>query len=263
MPASTTAKNPHGFEITFKEGNHSYSTTLPSGRMLNYDSVTTIVSKYFPKFDSEKIVPYSAKKLGITVEEVLEKWRKTGEEASRFGTRVHECCEDVLLGRSLRNSPENEKEKAIFPYVIATAKKVGEAVDVLGIEKLVFNEKLQIAGSIDLFARSKKDGSYLILDWKTNKEITTTNKYGEIGLPPIEHLEDTSFNHYALQLSLYHYLLEKTGYVEKDALFKHALIHFTWEKPNIIMMPYMKDEIENIIIDHLASKVLKLQSGGK
>ena len=260
MPSSTTARNPHGIDIEFNEENHLYKSVLPSGRTLIYDSVTTIVSKFFPKFDAERIAPFSAKKEGVTVKEILEKWKKAGDDACRLGTRVHECCEDTLLNRELRNTPENDREKTVFDYAVAMANKVKERIDILGIEKIVFNEKLQIAGSIDLFARSKKDGSYLILDWKTNKEITTSNKYGEVGLDPISHLEDTAYNHYALQLSLYHFLLEHTGYVDPGVEFKHAIIHLTWEKPKIIMLPYMKDEINNIIIDHLASKVLSLQT---
>ena len=41
-------------------------------------------------------------------------------------------------------------------------------VDILGIEKIVFDHRLKLAGTIDLFAKSRKDGSYLIIDHKTN-----------------------------------------------------------------------------------------------
>jgi len=48
------------------------------------------------------------------------------------------------------------------------AKKFRQSIDILGVEMIVFSPRLRIAGTIDLFAKSRKDGSYLIIDHKTN-----------------------------------------------------------------------------------------------
>lgn len=51
------------------------------------------------------------------------------------------------------------------------AKSFYDRLDILGVEKIVFSPSLRLAGTIDLFARSRKDGTYLIIDHKTNASI--------------------------------------------------------------------------------------------
>lgn len=71
-------------------------------------------------------------------------------------------------------------------------------LDILDVEKIVFSPFLPtpIAGTIDLLARSRKDGSICVLDWKTNKSIDQENKWGKYGLDPIKHVPDTPLGHY-------------------------------------------------------------------
>ena len=75
-----------------------------------------------------------------------------------------------------------------------------QKLDILDVEKIVFSPWLPhpIAGTIDLLARSRKDGSILILDWKTNKSIDMENKWGKFGLDPIKHIPDLNYWHYSL-----------------------------------------------------------------
>lgn len=109
------------------------------------------------------------------------------------------------------------------------AEKFRQGLDVLGVEKIVFNPFLPcpIAGTIDLLARSRKDGSMLILDWKTNKSIDQENRWNKFGLEPIGHVPDLNYWHYACQLSLYQYLLVLGKYVPAGTRFKRAIIHLT------------------------------------
>ena len=109
------------------------------------------------------------------------------------------------------------------------AEKFRQGLDVLGVEKIVFNPFLPcpIAGTIDLLARSRKDGSILILDWKTNKSIDQENRWDKYGLDPIKHVPDLNYWHYACQLSLYQYLLTLGKYVPAGSKFKRAIIHLT------------------------------------
>ena len=87
------------------------------------------------------------------------------------------------------------------------AKKIKEALDIVGIEMIVFDTDLAIAGTIDLLAKSKKNGAYIIIDHKTNKDLGLNNPYDKFGLDPISHIPDTAFGHYTIQLNLYQYLL--------------------------------------------------------
>lgn len=250
MPSCSKAKNPRGVEITFTEEDHKYKSFI-NGLQINYVSGTTFLGKFFPQFDPTGIITARcAKKEGITVEEIKERWAAKGRESTRLGTRLHELCEDIILGRNVRNTPENIVESNRFKNGQKLATQLKHSIDVLGVEKIVFSHRLPtpIAGTIDLFGRSKKDGSYLILDWKTNKEIEKDNKYKKFCLAPIQHIPDTSLHHYALQLSLYQYLLKFEGYVEKDAKFKMALLHVTENAAETIIVPDYTNEIKDLII---------------
>lgn len=241
MPKTSTAINPHGIPIVFTEEDHSYVTQI------NYTSVTTLVGMFFPKFDAEKIAPLSAHKHGKTTEEILAEWKKAGDDACVLGTKIHETCEDILLGNPLRNSPSNEHEERLFNVAKTAASKILDDFEILGVEKLIFNELLGIAGTIDLLAKSKKSGKVYIFDWKTNKRILKESDFGKKGLGPLTHLDDCNYNHYALQLSIYQYILLKTGYVSTDTSFGRALLHLTEYEPRSIMIPYFETETEKVI----------------
>ena len=80
------------------------------------------------------------------------------------------------------------------------AEKFRVGLDILDVEKIVFSPFLPkpIAGTIDLLARSRKDGSVLVLDWKTSKTIDRDNCWNKFGLDPIRHIPDLNFYHYSL-----------------------------------------------------------------
>lgn len=250
MPSTTEAINPHNIKIKFFEDTHLYKSNI-NGQEINYISVSTLASKYFPKFESEKIAGFTAKKRGISIQEVLDEWSKSGKDACIYGTRVHETCEDTILNRPLRNSPCNDKEKKVFSFAINIANKLKNELDIIGVEYLVFNEKLRIAGTIDLLAKSKTDNIYYIIDWKTNKSIDVENKYGNKGLYPVQNLDDTNYIHYALQLGLYEYILKSTGYIDKNAIVKKILIHLNEVKPQKYELPNLEPYVKNIILENI------------
>lgn len=256
MPGSSKAKHPQGWDIEFFEDSHKYVSYI-NGQEINYISGTQFIHKYFPSFDpNNDIAKRCAAKEGVTVEEIKARWAQAGKEATTLGTRVHECCEDIVLGKSekeLRNAPQNPKEERMFANAIKMAKRFHRLLDIIGVEKIVFSPTLRIAGTIDLLARSRKDGTYLIIDHKTNKSIDLEDKWNNFALKPIEHLHSTNGIQYNLQLALYEYLLKHEGYVQKDAKFKLVLNHITEEKTDLIMLSDMQNEIKDMMIDHLVN----------
>ena len=76
------------------------------------------------------------------VEALKAKWSAKGRESCRLGTRMHECCEDIELGRELRNKAENEIEQMRFNNAIKMAKAFRQKLDIIGVEKLVFDDRL-------------------------------------------------------------------------------------------------------------------------
>jgi len=198
MPSCSKAKNPRGIEITFTEADHKY-TSFIDGYEISYISGTQFLGKCFPPFDpTGEITARSARKAGVSVEEIKRRWDEKGKESCRLGTRLHETIEDTLLKRKYRNEPEDKVEESRFENGKSMGLKLLERTSILGVEKIVFSDRLRIAGTIDLFAASKKTGEFLIIDHKTNKSIEQENRYKKFCLSPVEHLPDTNFYHYAL-----------------------------------------------------------------
>ena len=250
MPSCSKAKHPSGVTIDFFEDSHRYVSVL-NGKEIEYTSGTTFVHKFFPEFDpTGEILQRKALKEGKTPEALKKEWDDNRDASCRFGTRVHEICEDVLLGRERRNKPENEKERLTFEQGADMANTFGKGLDVLAVEKIVFSPFLPrpIAGTVDLLARSRKDGSILILDWKTNKSIDKENRWNKFGLDPIRHVPDTALGHYECQLSLYQYLLVFGKYFPPNTKFKRAIIHLTETGHEIIQLPNRTSEIKDMII---------------
>ena len=250
MPGSSKAVHPSGVEIKFFEDSHLYKSII-DGHLLTYTSGTGVVGKYFPPFDpSGEITQKCAKREGISVDELKARWKAKGVASCKFGTRVHECCEDIILKRAtLRNTPETDKEKIVFKHAVNIATKFRNQLDILGVEKIVFSPELAIAGTIDLLARSRKDGSIIIIDHKTNEEITSENKWGNFGLGPLQDVPDNQFYHYAIQTNLYQYLLWREGYVKRDSKFKRILNHLTVDGAKMIEIPDMQPEVREMILD--------------
>lgn len=174
-------------------------------------SVTTLVHQFLPPFDEAKQAEETARKRGCDVESLIMEWAEKRERACRLGTRTHETAEDCLLGRSPRNAPEDDAERARFKAVWNYAKgQVYDKMKVEGVEKLVFSSALGIAGSIDLLAM--RDAKHYILDWKTNENLMRP-AFGTF-LAPFTHLQADSLTIYSLQLSIYRILLEVEGYVQ-------------------------------------------------
>jgi len=154
------------------------------------------------------------------------------------------------LGRDLRNQPNNLREEITIKNAVNLGKKLLGKLDILGVEKIIFDENLRIAGTMDLFAKSKKDGKYWILDHKTNERIDIENRYNNFGLPPIEHIPDTNYYHYCSQLSLYEYILKEVGYIPKDAEVGRALFHITEKGVKTYILDSYYKEITDMITEY-------------
>lgn len=253
MPGTSTAKNPNGVEITFTEKTHKYESIV-DGRHISYMSGTTFVHSFFPKFDEDKISFFVAKKKGVSQKEILDEWHEKRDRSCYFGTKVHETAEDVLLGRTeFRNIPQNASEEIVFEKAKQYATKFKNSMEILGVEKIVFDHRLQIAGTIDLLMRSKKDGSVIITDWKSNFEIKRDQIY-DYGLHPIEHIPNLNYYHYAMQLNLYQFLLVYSGIFPKDTIFKRVIVHLNEVDSAVYQLPDYQNEMKDMMIDYLSKR---------
>lgn len=254
MPSCSTDTNPKGIKIVFTEDDHKYRSIINDIEIV-YTSGTQFLGRFYPQFDpTGEIIKRCAQKRGITVEQLQTEWDEKGKESCRLGTRTHETIEDVLLNHEFRNIAENESENRRFKNAISMGRKLYDRLDILGVEKIVFSSSLKLAGTIDLFARSKKTNNYVIIDHKTNKSIANENEnvYNKFCLDPISSIPDTNFYHYALQLNLYEYLLKYENYVSKNSKFDLFLNHITETKAEIIKLPNLQNEIKDMLIKYLS-----------
>ena len=245
------AVNPRGVTINFSAREHLYWTDFPADGAAacaaTYVSATTLLKRYFRPFDEKAMAEQVARKRGLMPAQVIVEWGMTREAASRFGTRTHEICEDTLNGLPPRHRPETERERVIFRHGWEYAVQVRANMKVVAVEQIVFSERLRIAGTIDFCARDR-NGTLWILDWKTNKAIRTANDYGETGLAPIEHLPECEMSKYALQLSLYEWILRSEGYIRRADPVNRALVHLTDAGPVFIPCADMTREVLEVLL---------------
>jgi hypothetical protein len=230
--------------ISFDESSHTY---IVNGETLQ--SVTTLVKNSFPQFEAEAHAKYHAAKTGKTIKEILDMWETKGKESRDLGTALHKKIENYYQGFTLNESDESFKLFKMF------AEKI--KLEPYRTEWTVYDWEHKIAGTIDFV--DYQNGEYIIYDWKRSDKIINNgmpikiSKYEEKGNYPLEHLDNTPYYHYALQLSLYKYILEK-NYGMKISDLRLGVFHPTYNKPYVLRMPYLEKEINDIF--GLRSEVL-------
>lgn len=118
-------------------------------------------------------------------------------------------------------------------------------------EWIVYDWEYKLAGTIDFV--DYQNGEYTIYDWKRSDKIIASgmpikiNKYGEKGNYPLEHIDNSPYYHYALQLSLYKFILERNYGIKVDKL-RLGIFHPTYNKPYLLEVPYLENEINTILI---------------
>jgi ATP-dependent exoDNAse (exonuclease V) beta subunit len=153
----------------------------------------------------------------------------------------------------IKHAPDQKLEPGVYP------------------EHMVYLKSLGICGQSDLV--EVINGRVNIVDYKTNKEIKTESYKDWEGiseklLSPVSNLDDCNFNHYALQLSIYMYMILKHNpKLQPGKMFIHHVLFETEgsdrygypltkydhnDDPvvkDIIQMeiPYLKDEVISIM----------------
>lgn len=230
MPANLERINAHprDAQISFLEGPHKY--IIESDLQSTYVSVTTWVHNHFGKFDPDEVIRNMTtgakwkeghKYWGMNAEEIKAMWSENGKSASEAGTLLHARIEDFY------NAPLDAATNAnALAHYYGSTEDLEKDIqcrewgfflefvqDFLDLEAFrtewrIYDEDLKIAGSIDMVFRNP-DGSFSIYDWKRAKEITQ-NGYGKNSkTAALRHIPDSNYWHYALQLNLYKYILER------------------------------------------------------
>ena len=263
--------------IVFTEENHSYKS-LNQNDFIDWISVTTLTSFFKEPFDAKKVAQKVSKRkkskwYGMKPKDIQIIWKKESERAMSLGTYYHNQREDdlcalasieregvnvpiftpILKGNGVKHAPKQKLDPGVYP------------------EHMVYLKSAGICGQSDLV--EVVNGKVSIIDYKTNKEIKMQSYVDWEGVSqkmqfPVSHLDDCNFNHYALQLSIYMYIIIKHNpklragsmYIhhvqfEEEGKDDHGypITKYTKEGDPIlknlvqIPVPYLKDEVQQMI----------------
>jgi hypothetical protein len=198
--------HPRDKRITFDPIPHTY--TIDSDPSVKYTSVTTWNHSHFEEFDADAIIDSmmrskkwtESKYHGQTADEIKAGWDKNRDEAAAAGTAMHydiECYYNQCPRENTSTEYEYFKQfLEDYPHL-----------EPYRTEWTIFHEELRLSGSIDMVFRNKKDGTFSIYDWKRCREIKKADRKCSNN-PVIEHIPDTNYWHYCLQLNTYKAILE-------------------------------------------------------
>lgn len=228
---------------------------------------------------------------GKTVEEIEKMWASSGQGAAAAGTEMHykiECFYNRPEPQHMDAKPDAAPVPA-SPDIPEELKQFmnfhrdfSATLRPYRTEWTVFHEEAQIAGSIDmvfqdisseaatstatpstdLSPETRREGAeppvdppLVIYDWKRCREITKTNPNFKFAKHPIiEHIPDTNFWHYALQLNIYKYIL-KTKYGKTVTDLYLIVLHPDSQNYQRIKLPNLQTEVDELFkerIEHFA-----------
>jgi len=221
--------------LIFEPNEHKY-VSVDTENPINWQSVTSVISKFKKPFDADAIAIKSSKNkkskwYGMTPDQIKDAWKAESDRAIRLGTWYHHQRESDLLECDFIER-DGFKLSIVKPLEVSGVKHAPEQKLIDGIypEHLVYLKSAGICGQADRI--EVVNGMVNVYDYKTNKEIKKESYknwegMAEMMLDPINHLPDCNFWHYALQLSFYMYMVIKHNHKLKPG--KLRLDHVIFE----------------------------------
>lgn len=242
--------HPRDERITFEESSHTYAV---DGSRENWTSCTTFIGTFYEHFNPDAVIAKmmssrkwsESKYYGMTAEEIKKQWDDSGKEASEAGTRMHLDIEHWNNAEPVGNLAADDWTPNPGPewdYFMNYERRwrVPRGFVPFRTEWLVFKEDIKLAGSIDMVYK-KPDGSLAIYDWKRAKEIKMENSWQSM-YSPLDHLPDTNYWHYSLQLNIYRRILEEL-YDARVSEMALVILHPNNDDFKIARVNRMDDEI--------------------
>jgi len=221
--------HPRDDRIQFEEESHTYTI---DGVKKGWTSCTGFLHNFFGHFDADAVIakmmaspnwitkPY----YGMTAEQIKKQWADKGAASSAAGTRMHLDIEHFYNALPVAPKDQPLTSEEDYTRVLEVDKwlpnisdewtyfrnyhaDIGSKFAPFRTEWLVFDEEFRVAGSVDM-VYMKPDGTLAIYDWKRAESIKEDNKW-QSGLGPVDHLPDTNYWHYSLQLNVYRYIIQK------------------------------------------------------
>lgn len=175
-------------------------------------SVSKLIKAFYDEFPTDKKAgeiaesneKYGAvnKYTGMSKEQILAQWKEINLESTTRGTRVHEFGEFYPFNRKLK--PRCKQEEAAKKFW----DEMPSHIVPVDMEIRMYHFEKMFAGTADILLYDTKTKSFIIADYKTNKDLFKNYKKQKMkGM--FSQLLDSPFNHYQIQLSFYQILLEQ------------------------------------------------------
>jgi hypothetical protein len=244
--------------LVFKPENHEYVSI--DGSEIKWVSATSFIGNFKQPFDADAIALKSAKNkkskwYGMSDEDIKSAWKNEAKRATDLGTWYHNQRENDICGLDTI-----QKDGINIPVVIPEVDSTGvkkapdqKLKDGIYPEHLVYLKSVGLCGQSDLV--EVVNGKVYITDYKTNKEIkfesyTSWDGKKQKMSAPLSHVDDCNGMHYALQLSLYMYMILKHNHTLKPG--EMVLHHVIFEEAG-------RDKFDNPIaaLDNDSNPIVK------
>lgn len=226
-------------ELQFTAENHKYQN--PQDPDKKWLSATSVISLFKPKFDKEGQAAKSSKNkkskwYGMKPEDIIAAWDGENKRAVDLGSWYHDQREaEVIACDTLQR--EGIDLPIMRPIEQDGIKIAPDQNLVPGIypEHMVYLKSARICGQAD---RVEVVGDKVnVYDYKTNKEIKLKGYTNWEGVTnkmqgPLSHLDDCNFYHYAIQMSLYMYIILKHNHSLKPGKMEIHHVIFEVEGEN-------------------------------
>ena len=203
--------------LRFTPHNHKY-ISIKEEDQKEWVSVTSFIGNFKQPFDTDKVAVKSSKNkkgkwYGMDPEEIKTAWKNEALRATTLGTWYHNQRENDIC--ELHDMERHGVTVPIFKPVEIEGVKYSpdqKLKDGVYPEHMVYLKSAALCGQSDLV--EVVNGHVHITDYKTNKEIKLEGFTNWEGITqkmsgPLSHLDDCNLNHYALQLSMYMYIILK------------------------------------------------------
>lgn len=213
---------------------------------------TGLIEQYTQDFDAQAVAERVAEKQGVSVKDILDEWKLKNVQACLKGSASHNFVQNLWSGISHIEDTKNfttttlDALKLIRGQAQSFYNDYKDRLEHLYDEYVIGSEEYDVASAIDHLFINKLTGGLVLVDYKTNTDIHKNERYAKNMKVPLNHLKDTTLNHYAIQLSIYKYLVEKYTSLKFEEMF---IVWFSELNENyeIIEVPYLKDEVIKIL----------------
>ena len=246
-------------DFKFFEQDHHYEY---KGKRVGI-SVTKLIEDYTNEFDSQAVAEKVAIRDNKSVQEVLDEWEYKNKFACAKGSTCHEIAQSQWSGKGFIYDYFDSSSE----YIKAVGKITKQAdnfhedykdrLEHLADEFVIGSEEYDLASAIDHLFINKLTGGLVLVDYKTNSDIYKNERYAKDMKVPLNHLKDTTLVHYAIQLSIYKYIVEKYTNLQFEDMF---IVWFSENIENyeIIDVPYLHKEVKNILELRRCDKMAKM-----